>query len=1429
MMRTACAVSLMALSNRMVPARNGVGRAVRNLLCAMGAVMLCCACAHEGATDTRRAAYREVDSLNAKAYEWRYTHRDSSLFYAREAEKVAGELGYRSGLAEALVMRMFFHVIDMDFDGVRNLYRRVQDCTDNEIALLAAEINMMMICQMSSQNRPFFDYQNRALQRINRIEEDRELLDERDVQRFGRIRAGFRFVTAMHYVDLMQIHQAENEFERIDHEDVRNDRSALVAYRCVQGLIASRLPRSMVEDPFKAFDRLLQAYSMAERNGYVLLESVASNLLSGVLLKPSYWERMDPTRKGRAELVLNELASGYQMREDTLQQYALPALLARHSLACAEQSGNLLLVSDAHVAMGNVHFVQEEYRKALGCYEKALSCLNRHHRTFYPDDRSILRAGADDTTAVDMQWASDTLVQTVPARLTVIRERLSATYSALSDKRNSDYNRNLYLDLLDFTRQDKSWESLLAQVRHDNLVLHRVLVAVLLLSVLIAVLLAFYARMWRRRGEMQFHLLSSLYDWFMHFALSDDGGRQVDSALDTHPWMKSEDKLWHEMARPYVEWAEKNRTFSGELSDECEQLREDLGVSERKIAENKRGNIVRRAKMSLVHSVTPFLDRILHEVHRMKRFGEISDGSLEYIEELSDKIDAIGGVLSEWIQLTRGEVEIHTETFPLQELFSMVRKNEYAFRMKGLSLDVYATDIYVKTDRALTFFMLNTLVDNARKFTPEGGRVTVQAADTEDGAVEVSVTDTGCGLSQADIDLILSSKVYDAGRIGNGGNATEGTKGHGFGLLNCKGIIENFRKKGGIYQVCAFGIESRPGKGSRFSFRIPKGMARLCLLLGWWLLVGGFDTLQAGEIMEKHMPGECHATHADHLSTAVGYADSVYFGNIDGRYEAAIHYADSAFKYVNLHYADTLARHEGAMPLTRYGRAPEELDWWRLGIKADYDLILALRNEVAVAALALRDWSLYAHNNEHYIRLYRVLTQDTSIEGFYRQQRDVRTNLTVSIAFLILLALVSLVLVYSVYFRRRILMRANIMQVLAVNNEMLRLTDGYDREGRQEALVGNLLDTVLSGIRQMHGAGGLSLLLHKKEDGHGERFVCGSVPHTDLVNTLLDKAFQNKEKVADDLLDVQVYPLLLHSPGGESRSIGALAVSYGTARRNADTDLLESYVVSYLAILLYETVIQRDMNLADVEEAENRKRRALFEESRLYVQNRILDNCLSTIKHETMYYPSRIRQLAEGLKRDKTRDTSARVDALAELTGYYKQIYTLLSMQAERQLATVHFRPETVCVSSVVHRWERYAASLLRRRAIEDVLLRTQCDVSVGVRADAVLLDYLLERVTGYWMDRFPEVGAGDLFLHVTAEDGFARFALSTSATLFTAEACGGLFFPDAGHYAYLLSKEIIREHDKMNNSCGCRIEASVGADGRCTLWFTLPLTQQES
>ena len=109
-------------------------------------------------------------------------------------------------------------------------------------------------------------------------------------------------------------------------------------------------------------------------------------------------------------------------------------------------------------------------------------------------------------------------------------------------------------------------------------------------------------------------------------------------------------------------------------------------------------------------------------------------------------------------------------------------------------------------DEGMLTVVIRNLMTNAIKFTNSGGSVEISAAANHD-KVQVSVTDTGVGISKESIDKLfkISSSISTPG--------TNNEKGTGIGLSLCKEFVE--RHGGKIW------VESEVGKGSVFHFTLP--------------------------------------------------------------------------------------------------------------------------------------------------------------------------------------------------------------------------------------------------------------------------------------------------------------------------------------------------------------------------------------------------------------------------------------------------------------------------------------------------------------------------------------------------------------------------------------------------------------------------------
>ena len=539
---------------------------------------------------------------------------------------------------------------------------------------------------------------------------------------------------------------------------------------------------------------------------------------------------------------------------------------------------------------------------------------------------------------------SDQRINQAPDLVASIREQLSVAYAAINDKPSSDNNRNIYIDLQEQTRQDRELEARAGLLNQAVSQLNWMILAVLGTILLLVFLL-----------------------WLFH---RQNRHQQEDHRLD----------------------------------DLLEEKNDEVAEARLRVEKNERRHLEQRAKVSQATSILPLIDRIRYVIGRLDntdnaQMVESSKEQIDYIRELTDSINEQNNMLTQWIQLRQGEVSLHVESFPLQELFDILGGSKMSFGMKGIDLQVLPTDAVVKADRILTLFMLNTLADNARKFTPQGGSVSI-FADEHDDYVEVSVKDSGIGMSDEQLAHVFEHKIVDSRQA-----ASEGQQSHGFGLMNCKGIIEKYRKMSRLFSVCLLSAESGQGSGSRFFFRLPKGIKRIILLL----LILSF----------RFTVFDLYAQ--DYMSKAHIYADSAYFSNINGTYARTLLFADSCRECLNAHYQQQHPK--SRLLMTRSGdtlNTPTEIRWLHNGVETNYQIILDIRNECAVAALALHEWQLYEYNNKVYTQLFKELSADSTLADYCRTMQQSRTNKRIAVILLLVLLVLILPAYYMLYYRHRL-------------------------------------------------------------------------------------------------------------------------------------------------------------------------------------------------------------------------------------------------------------------------------------------------------------------------------------------------------------------------------------------------------------------------
>ena len=1407
---------------------------------------------------------RLIDSLNGKAYAYRYRSLDSSYKYANEAYRQVNF--YKSGKAEASNNLGFCAFMAMDFDRAEALHKEVYKLTKNELELLIADIGLMKICQRTAMNKEFYDYRNSALKRMKRIREESDLFaDRHEALRLDYAFTEFFIVSSIYYYYLQQRQEAITSLNRIPEDEALTDTNQLLYYHYIKGS-ASLVEATKPEDrKMREFDQLYITWRTAVQTNHPYFEGNGLQGLANLMVSPNNFE-LFRTRRGYA---LDQF--GFPV--DSL----LPLRMAQRALEKFREYNDLYQIAGAYVSIGKYMNEHGRYTEALDTLAKALDCVNQHHMLYYhhaADTLDKLHVFVEgDTTYTGVPWIMQEDVRTVPEWISRIREQLSVSYAGLGMKYASDYNRNIYLDILNYTRQDKELESRYLSLEADSRQMTLVLSLVIVGLVLVVILWWFFNKRSKIRNQVDVERLQRILTLCrditssipMNVPLIQQGIDQLfgkgrlqleipeegkAALVPLHRLNRDEKALVH-VLEPYIVWAADNEQMVEALSDERMQLEKQRYVYEQHIAGNKRQNLIKKACLAIVNGINPYIDRILNEVHKLTERGYIDNAKIkkekyQYIDELVTTINEYNDILALWIKMKQGTLSLNIETFSLNELFELLGKGRRAFEMKNQKLEIEPTTVMVKADRALTLFMINTLAENARKYTPEGGTIKVYARTTEDAYVEISVEDNGRGISEEDVAHIIGEKVYDSRVIGMKNAADpevlKENKGSGFGLMNCKGIIEKYKKTNDLFRGCVFDVESELGKGSHFYFRLPSGVRKamgvllLCLLLPLGMVSCLHDPippmLQDGDSIVV----VTDSAYEDLLDVASDYANAAYFANVDENYELALQYIDSAMLFLNEHY-EKYARPDRPhryMKLVGEG-TPAEISWWNELFDSDYHVILDIRNEASVAFLALKQLDAYSYNNSAFTDLYKLQGEDQTLEAYCRQLERSNTNKTVGIILCFVLLIVSLVGYYFLYMRKRLQNRLNLEQVLEINQKvfaasLVRPQEQENAEALQreestlKEIPQRIVDEAFGSVNELLTIDRMGIAVYN-ETTH--RLEYASRPGQEMPE-MVEQCFSAGEYLSEQHL--QAIPLMVEA-GGEHQCVGVLYLERREGTEQETDRLLFELVARYVAIVVFNAVVKLATKYRDIESAHEETRRASWEDSMLHVQNMVLDNCLSTIKHETIYYPNKIKQIVGRLNAQNLSETEEReaVETMTELIEYYKGIFTILSSCASRQLEEVTFRRTVIPVQELLDAAGKYFKKLMKNRS-ERIELEIE-PMEAKVIGDVNQLRFLLENLIDEALTVRED---GVIRLQARKDNEYIRFLFTDTRREKSVEELNQLFYPNLARMTsgekgelrgteYLVCKQIIRDHDEFAGRRGCRINAEPAEGGGFTVYFTIP------
>lgn len=217
---------------------------------------------------------------------------------------------------------------------------------------------------------------------------------------------------------------------------------------------------------------------------------------------------------------------------------------------------------------------------------------------------------------------------------------------------------------------------------------------------------------------------------------------------------------------------------------------------------------------------TDFVSNVSHEMKTpiavIKNYAELlqtgkgtREEQMEYARGIEEAAGRLSDLISNILRLNKLEnqrIDPEIEQYDLcAQLEDCILQYEEMWDEKELDLEVDMEErAPVQADRSLMELVWNNLLSNAVKFTEPGGSVKVRQRTTEE-YVEVSVTDTGCGMSSESVRHIFD-KFYQ-------GDTSHSGEGNGLGLALVKRVL--VLMNGDIH------VESRQGEGSTFTVRLP--------------------------------------------------------------------------------------------------------------------------------------------------------------------------------------------------------------------------------------------------------------------------------------------------------------------------------------------------------------------------------------------------------------------------------------------------------------------------------------------------------------------------------------------------------------------------------------------------------------------------------
>ncbi len=236
--------------------------------------------------------------------------------------------------------------------------------------------------------------------------------------------------------------------------------------------------------------------------------------------------------------------------------------------------------------------------------------------------------------------------------------------------------------------------------------------------------------------------------------------------------------------------------------DEMEVLIEDFNTMVAELAANETLKSDFIANVS--HEIKTPIAVIKNYAQMLETDSLSEEERAEYVHTIAESAERLSHLVGNILRLNKMESQaiVEKDRYCLdQQLAECIIALDEPFDEKNLDVDIDLDEgVFITSDESLLSIVWNNLLNNAIKYTPEGGRISIcMKKSGTDGAV-VTVADNGCGMSE-EVVRHMFDKFYQ-------GDTSHASNGNGLGLAMVKRVMELLDAK--------ISVESSPGNGSTF-------------------------------------------------------------------------------------------------------------------------------------------------------------------------------------------------------------------------------------------------------------------------------------------------------------------------------------------------------------------------------------------------------------------------------------------------------------------------------------------------------------------------------------------------------------------------------------------------------------------------------------